>query len=46
MLQSHIKNNEENLALRMPTPTPISMTRAAVPAGTWNMEHLEFSISD
>lgn len=40
MLQPHIKNNEENLALRMPpTPTPISMTRATVPAGTWNMEH-------
>ena len=47
MLQPHIKNNEENLALRMPpTPTPISMTRATVPAGTWNMVHLEFFISD
>ena len=38
MLQPHIKNNEGNLALRMPpTPTPITLTRAAVPAGTWNI---------
>lgn len=38
MLQPHIINNEGNLALRMPpTPTPISLTRAAVPAEKWNI---------